>query len=238
VSQPIFKVEDLRVSYGEICALKGLNFEVYPGEIVALIGANGAGKTTTLRALSGITEAKGSILYLGKIIVKLPPEQRVALGISQAPEGRGIFAQMSVLENLQLGAHLRRDSKGIKQDLERCFEFFPRLKDRIGQMAGTLSGGEQQMLAICRCLMAKPKVMLLDEPSMGLAPLIVSQIFKIIQTLNQEEGMTIFLVEQNARMALKISQRAYVLEVGKIVLTGSGEDLLNNQQVQSAYLGL
>ncbi len=233
----MIRIENLEVFYGAIHAVKGICFHVGHGEIVSLIGGNGAGKTTTLRALSGILPSQGRIFFHGQDISRLDVSQRVGLGISQAPEGRGVFAQMTVLENLQLGAYLRNDRASIQQDLEKCYGLFPRLQDRQKQLAGTLSGGEQQMLAICRCLMAKPKVLLLDEPSLGLAPLIVSHIFKIIQSLNQE-GMTILLVEQNARMALKISHRAYVLETGKITLTGSGAELLSNTQVQTAYLGL
>ena len=199
----IFKVENLNVSYGSIHALKGLSFEVFDGEIVSLIGGNGAGKTTTLRALSGIVESKGLIQFKDQNISELAAPKRVALGIAQSPEGRGVFPQMSILENLQLGSYLRTDKHAIKQDLEKCFTLFPRLKERSKQLAGTLSGGEQQMLAICRALMSKPTALLLDEPSMGLAPIIVSQIFDIIKNLNKE-GMTILLVEQNARMALKI----------------------------------
>lgn len=233
----MIKIENLEVFYGAIHAVKGIHFQVGHGEIVSLIGGNGAGKTTTMRALSGILPSQGRIFFNGKDISLFDVSRRVGLGISQAPEGRGVFSQMTVLENLQLGAYLRNDPASIQKDLEKCYSLFPRLQDRQKQMAGTLSGGEQQMLAICRCLMAKPKVLLLDEPSLGLAPLIVSQIFKIIQSLNQE-GMTILLVEQNARMALKISHRAYVLETGKITLTGTGAELLSNTQVQTAYLGL
>ncbi|MBK7959876.1 MAG: ABC transporter ATP-binding protein [Bdellovibrionales bacterium] len=233
----VFKVENLQVSYGPIQALKGLDFEVKRGEIVSLIGGNGAGKTTTLRALSGIVESQGRIFFCGTDISTMEAPSRVGLGISQSPEGRGIFPQMSVLENLSLGAYLRNNKVEIADDLEKCFALFPRIRERAKQVAGTLSGGEQQMLAICRCLMSRPKVLLLDEPSMGLAPLIVSQIFKIIVSLNQE-GMTVLLVEQNARMALKIAHRAYVLETGRIVMTGTGAELLSNDSVRRAYLGI
>ncbi|MGZ3770176.1 MAG: ABC transporter ATP-binding protein [Bdellovibrio sp.] len=234
----LLKVENLEVFYGSIQALKGISFEVNSGEIVSLIGANGAGKTTTLRAISGLVSAKeGSISFNGQNLSNVPIYKRVSLGIAQSPEGRGVFPQMSVHENLEMGAYSRTDSAEIKKDLEMCFQLFPRLKERVWQMAGTLSGGEQQMLAICRALMCKPKMLLLDEPSLGLAPIIVAQIFEIVKKLNQE-GMTILLVEQNARMALKISHRAYVLETGKIVMKDSAQNLLANDEVRKAYLGV
>lgn len=215
-----------------------MSFEVRKGEVVSLIGSNGAGKTTTLRALSGLVEAKaGEITLKGEKINGSSPQDRVKRGMAQSPEGRGVFPQMSVYENLLLGAYLRSNQNEINKDLEHCFSLFPRLKERQGQMAGTLSGGEQQMLAICRALMSKPDFLLLDEPSMGLAPLIVAQIFQIILTLNKE-GITILLVEQNAKMALKVSHRAYVLETGKITLEGTGQELLANDEVQKAYLGI
>jgi branched-chain amino acid transport system ATP-binding protein len=233
----MLQVKDLNVYYGSIHALKGISFDVQKGEIVSLIGANGAGKTTTLRALSGIVDSKGSIIFDGKSLDGIKAYQRVGLGLAQSPEGRGVFPQMSVLENLEMGAYCRSDAAGIKKDLEHCFELFPRLKERIKQTAGTMSGGEQQMLAMSRALMAKPKLLLLDEPSLGLAPRIVSQIFEIIKKLNSE-GMTILLVEQNARMALKISHRAYCIETGKVTLSGKGSDLLNDDSVRRAYLGV
>lgn len=237
MSSVLLNVENLEVYYGSIHALKGLNFTVNAGEVVSLIGANGAGKTTTLRAISGLVPVQGKIEFSGKDLVSVPTHQRVSLGIAQSPEGRGVFPQMSIYENLEMGAYSRSDKAQIKTDLEMCFALFPRLKERIHQMAGTLSGGEQQMLAISRALMCKPKMLLLDEPSLGLAPLIVAQIFEIVKKLNQE-GMTILLVEQNARMALKISHRAYVLETGRIVMMDSAQNLLNNDEVRKSYLGI
>jgi branched-chain amino acid transport system ATP-binding protein len=235
--KPLLEVKDLRVSYGSIEALKGISFRVLPGEIVSLIGANGAGKTTTLRALSGLVEASGDVKLKEHNLLQTPPHLRVKLGLAQSPEGRGVFPQMTVLENLELGSYSRSDKVEIKRDLEYCYGLFPRVKERQKQLAGTLSGGEQQMLAICRALMCKPDILLLDEPSLGLAPLIVAQIFEIIQKLNKE-GKTILLVEQNARMALKISKRAYVLETGTISLEGTGTDLLANDEVRRSYLGV
>ncbi|WP_374034078.1 ABC transporter ATP-binding protein [Bdellovibrio bacteriovorus] len=235
---PLLSVENLDVYYGSIHALKGISFNVNEGEVVSLIGANGAGKTTTLRAISGIVPSQGRIHFCGEDLNKVSTFKRVGLGIAQSPEGRGVFPQMSVLENLEMGAYSRTDNAKIKQDLEMCLTLFPRMKERISQMAGTLSGGEQQMLAISRALMAKPRMLLLDEPSLGLAPLIVAQIFEIVKKLNQEEGMTVLLVEQNARMALKISHRAYVLECGRIVMQDSAQSLLNNDEVRKSYLGV
>jgi branched-chain amino acid transport system ATP-binding protein len=237
MTSTLLKVDQLEVYYGVIHALKGISFHVNSGEIVSLIGANGAGKTTTLRAISGLTSSKGVLTFDGQNLATVKSFQRVSLGIAQSPEGRGIFPEMSVLENLEMGAYSRKDKPGIKKDLELCFELFPRLKERVSQTAGTLSGGEQQMVAISRAIMCKPKMLLLDEPSLGLAPLIVAQIFEILKKLNQE-GMTILLVEQNARMALKISHRAYVLETGKIVLEDSAANLLNNDEVRKSYLGI
>ncbi|NUN06353.1 MAG: ABC transporter ATP-binding protein [Bdellovibrio sp.] len=237
MSSVLLNVENLEVFYGSIHALKGLNFTVNTGEVVSLIGANGAGKTTTLRAISGLVPVRGKIEFSGKDLVSVPTHQRVSLGIAQSPEGRGVFPQMSILENLEMGAYSRSDKAQIKTDLEMCFDLFPRLKERLQQMAGTLSGGEQQMLAISRALMCKPKMLLLDEPSLGLAPLIVAQIFEIVKKLNNE-GMTILLVEQNARMALKISHRAYVLETGRIVMADSAQNLLSNDEVRKSYLGI
>lgn len=234
---PMLKVENLEVFYGAVQALKRTSFEVHQGEVVSLIGANGAGKTTTLRAISGLVPTSGQILFKGEDLTQVPTHRRVHLGIAQSPEGRGVFPQMSVFENLEMGTYIRNDKAQIKKDMEMCFDLFPRIKERLWQMAGTLSGGEQQMLAICRALMCKPKLLLLDEPSLGLAPLIVAQIFEIIKKLNQE-GMTILLVEQNARMALKISHRAYVLETGKVVMSDSAAHLLANDEVRKAYLGV
>ena len=233
----LLTVENLEVYYSAIQALKGISFHVESGEVVSLIGSNGAGKTSTLRALSGLIPASGRIEFDGQELQSCPAYKRVSRGIAQSPEGRGVFPQMSVLENLEMGAYSRSDKLQIKKDIEHCFSLFPRLSERYQQMAGTLSGGEQQMLAISRALMCKPKMLLLDEPSLGLAPLVVAQIFEIVKKLNKEEKMTVLLVEQNARMALKISHRAYVLETGKIVLQDSAANLLNNEAVQKAYLG-
>lgn len=233
----ILEVTDLNVFYGAIHALKGLNLKVFPGEVVSLIGANGAGKTTTLRALSGIIPSKGVIRLKGVDIQNLPPHQRVRQGISQSPEGRGVFPHMTVEENLEMGAFIYTDKDQIEKDRDFCYSLFPRLKERRLQMAGTLSGGEQQMVAISRALMARPEVLLLDEPSLGLAPLIVAQIFEIIKHLNEVKTTTILLVEQNARMALKFSHRAYVMETGKITLEGKAADLLNDDSIRQSYLG-
>lgn len=233
----LLQVKNLEVYYGAIHAIKGLDFHINKGEIVSLIGANGAGKTTSLRAISGLLDCRGDILLEGKSIKSVPTHQRVRLGLAQSPEGRGVFPNMSVYENLEMGAYCRTDKKEIASDREHCFQLFPRLRERQKQMAGTLSGGEQQMLAMCRALMSRPQLLLLDEPSLGLAPLIVAQIFEIIKKVNSE-GMTVLLVEQNAKMALKISHRAYVLETGKIVMEGKGSDLLGNDEVRKSYLGI
>lgn len=232
----LLSVKDLQVHYGAIHAIKGISFEVNQGEVISLIGANGAGKSTTLRAISRLLPYTGSITFEEKDLSLLKPHEVVLQGLSQSPEGRGVFSNMTVLENLEMGAYTRHDKKEIHEDLENAFVLFPRLKERIKQVAGTLSGGEQQMLAIARALMSRPKVLLLDEPSLGLAPLIVAQIFEIIQNLNKQ-GKTILLVEQNAHMALKIAHRAYVIETGKITMSGKGQDLLHNEDVRKAYLG-
>lgn len=233
----MLELVDLHVGYGAIQALRGINLKVGAGQIVTLIGANGAGKSTTLRAISGLRPpSQGKILFLGQDISRLPPHAIVGLGISQAPEGRGVFPELTVLDNLELGAFLRRDKPGIQADLERCFQLFPRLKERRGQYAGTLSGGEQQMLAISRALMSRPKLLLLDEPSLGLAPQIVDVIFDIIKEINAA-GTTILLVEQNAARALDVSHFGYVLETGAIVLEGEAQALLASDQVRKAYLG-
>ena len=237
MNDAILQVKHLHVYYGSIHAIKGLNFHVNKGEVVSLIGANGAGKTSTLRAISGLVDSTGEIYLSGTPLGPIKIYDRVKLGLAQSPEGRGVFANMSVLENLQMGAYFRSDKNEILQDIEKCYEFFPRLKERKSQLAGTLSGGEQQMLAISRAMMARPKLLLLDEPSLGLAPMVVMQIFEIIKKLNSE-GVTILLVEQNARMALKVSDRAYVLETGKIVMDGKGQDLLNDDSVRQHYLGV
>lgn len=233
----MLEIKNLNVHYGVIHALKDISLTVNTGEIVTLIGANGAGKTTTLRTISGLNKAtSGEILLEGKNITGTPAPQRVEMGISQVPEGRRIFPAMSVLENLELGAYLRNDKPEIKKDMEMVFERFPILGKRIKQLAGTLSGGEQQMLAMGRALMSRPRILLLDEPSMGLAPLLVREIFEIIKDINQA-GTTILLVEQNASMALSIAHRAYVLETGSIVLSGTGEELAKSSEIQKAYLG-
>ncbi|MBO8137872.1 MAG: ABC transporter ATP-binding protein [Desulfotomaculum sp.] len=233
----LLEIKDLHVSYGAIRALSGISFNINKGEIVALIGANGAGKSTTLRTISGLIKpAKGSIFYKGMELTKLPPHKIVEAGISQVPEGRRVFPDMTVMENLEMGAYTRKDKAEIKESLKSVFKRFPRLEERKCQLAGTLSGGEQQMLAMGRALMARPDVMLLDEPSMGLAPMLVKEIFNIIKDINQT-GTTILLVEQNAHMALSISDRAYVLETGNIVLSGRADELAHNEQVRKAYLG-
>ncbi len=236
MSTCMLSVKDLSVFYGGIHALKGMSFEVNVGEVVSLIGANGAGKTTTLRAISGILPYTGEILFLGEKLLTEKPHLIMERGISHCPEGRGVFSNLTVLENLEMGAYIRNDKKGIKQDFEMCFELFPRLRERTKQISGTLSGGEQQMLAMSRALMSRPKLLMLDEPSLGLAPIIVAQIFEIIKKVNST-GMTILLVEQNARMALKVSDRAYVVETGLISMQGRGTDLLGDKKVINSYLG-
>lgn len=230
-------IKNLNVYYGAIHAVKDLNLEVGDGEIVTLIGSNGAGKSTTLHTISGLIKPKtGSILYKGNEIVGIPAHKLVGQGLVQVPEGRHVFAEMTVMENLDMGAYLRKDKDGIARDKEKVFEKFPRLKERISQTAGTLSGGEQQMLAMGRALMSRPQLLLLDEPSMGLAPLLVREIFSIIKEINSE-GTTVLLVEQNANMALSIADRAYVLENGRVVLSGTAAELAASEAVQKAYLG-
>ncbi|MEY4391641.1 MAG: hypothetical protein RLZZ544_350 [Actinomycetota bacterium] len=234
----LLEVNDLHVFYGRIEAIKGISFTVGEGEVVTLIGANGAGKTTTLRTLSGVRPvAQGSVMFDGQDITNMPPHERVKMGICQAPEGRGIFPGMTVLENLEMGTYTRK-SKDAKQaeELEHVFELFPRLKERISQHGGTLSGGEQQMLAIGRALMSRPRLLLLDEPSMGLAPMLIAQIFEIIKKIN-EDGVSVLLVEQNATQALRTAHRAYVLETGYSVKSGTGAELLHDPAVRAAYLG-
>jgi branched-chain amino acid transport system ATP-binding protein len=231
------EVEDIHTYYGNIQALKGISLEVNEGECVTLIGANGAGKSTTLRSISGLTPPRsGAIRFDGREIAQLPPQEIVGLGICQSPEGRKCFQRMTVRENLELGAYLRRDHAGIQADLERVFGLFPRLDERQSQKAGTMSGGEQQMLAIGRALMGKPKILLLDEPSMGISPVLTERIYETIAEINNE-GMTILLVEQNANFALDVSKRAYVLETGKVVMSDSSDELRTNPEVQKAYLG-
>ena len=233
----MLEVKDLHVHYGVIEALKGVSLQVEQGKIVSLIGANGAGKTTMLHAISGIVKKSGgSIAFLGNDITKAKAKNIVEQGLIQVPEGRRIFTGLTVYENLMMGAFLRKDKEGIQKDLQRCYELFPILSERTNQDAATLSGGEQQMLAMARALMAQPKLLLLDEPSMGLAPILVKEIFSIIEEINKN-GTTILLIEQNAKMALSIADKAYVLETGNIVLEGSGKELLNSANVQKAYLG-
>lgn len=233
----MLEIKDLEVYYGVIQAIKGISFEVNKGEVIALIGANGAGKTTILHTITGLlSPKKGSVMYEGTDITKTPAHKIVSLGMAHVPEGRRVFADLSVYENLKMGAYTRKDKNEVEETLERVYERFPRLKERKSQMAGTLSGGEQQMLAMGRALMSKPKIILMDEPSMGLSPILVNEIFDIIQEVSKS-GTTVLLVEQNAKKALSIADRAYVLETGKIVLEGKAEDLLNDDSIKKAYLG-
>lgn len=233
----MLKIEDLEVSYGAVQALRGISMEVNDGEIVSLIGANGAGKTTTLHAITGLAPIKsGSVIYDGHDLRKTDPSRIVTMGLAHVPEGRQVFTRMTVAENLAMGAYFRKDKKAIAEDLERVYARFPRLKERAKQLAGTLSGGEQQMLAMGRALMSRPKLLLLDEPSMGLAPLLIKEIFNIIVDINKS-GTTVLLVEQNANMALSIANRAYVLETGRITLSGKAQDLAASEDVRKAYLG-
>ena len=234
--ETILKVEGINVYYGAIHAIKDISFEVNKGEIVTLIGANGAGKTTTQQTISGLLHTRtGSITFQGQNITNIRADKLVSRGLAQVPEGRRVFLQMSVQENLEMGAYTQPQA-GVPKDLEMVFELFPRLKERRNQVAGTLSGGEQQMLAMGRAMMSHPKLLMLDEPSMGLAPLLVEQIFEIIKNLNKQ-GSTILLVEQNAQMALSVAHRGYVLETGKIVTTGTGEELIRSPEIKKAYLG-
>jgi branched-chain amino acid transport system ATP-binding protein len=233
---PLLEVEDIHTFYGNIEALKGVSLTVEEGEVVTLIGSNGAGKSTTLRSISGVTPPRtGSVRFEGREIAKVPPQEVVAMGISQSPEGRHCFPRMTVRENLDMGAYLRRD-KEIGADMERVFDLFPRLQERERQKAGTMSGGEQQMLAIGRALMARPRLLLLDEPSMGIAPVLVDRIYETIEEINRQ-GTTILLVEQNANYALSVSTRGYVLETGAVAVTDTSENLRSNPDVQTAYLG-
>jgi branched-chain amino acid transport system ATP-binding protein len=237
MSDTLLKVTDLHAAYGKIEALRGVSLEVKEGEIVTLIGANGAGKSTTLKTVSGqLSPKSGTIEYQGAAIGGTPPHVITGKGIIQVPEGRRIFSRMTVMENLEMGAFLRKDKDGIAADLDHVFELFPRLKERIAQKGGTLSGGEQQMLAMGRSLMSNPTLLMLDEPSMGLAPVVVETIFEIIEKLNKD-GITILLVEQNANLALAVADRGYVLETGEIALTGTGKELAANEAVRKAYLG-
>ena len=233
----MLEVKDLEVYYGMIQAIKGISFEVNQGEVIALIGANGAGKTTTLHTITGLLAPKsGSVLFEGKDITKVPAHKIVSMGMAHVPEGRRVFAELSVYENLKMGAYTRKDKKEIEESLANVYKRFPRLEERKNQMAGTLSGGEQQMLAMGRALMSKPKIILMDEPSMGLSPIFVNEIFDIIRAVS-ESGTTVLLVEQNAKKALSISDRAYVLETGTITMSGKAKDLLEDEAVKKAYLG-
>ncbi len=237
MSEPVLSVKDLQVHYGAIHALRGISLEVPDGKVVALIGANGAGKTTTLRAITRMLRVSaGSVRFRGEELTRLQPHEIVARGLAHAPEGRGIFLNLTVRENLELGAFLRGDGDGIRKDLEHCFELFPILKERIDQVAGTLSGGEQQMLAVARALMSRPKLLLLDEPSLGLAPQVVERIFQVLREVSQA-GVALLLVEQNAHKALQIAHRGYVLETGEVVMQGTGKELLASPEVRKAYLG-
>ena len=233
----MLSVKDLQVYYGSIHAIKGISFDVNQGEVIALIGANGAGKTTTLHTITGLLAPKsGSVLFEGKDITKVPAHKIVSMGMAHVPEGRRVFAELSVYENLKMGAYTRKDKKEIEESLANVYKRFPRLEERKNQMAGTLSGGEQQMLAMGRALMSKPKIILMDEPSMGLSPIFVNEIFDIIRAVS-ESGTTVLLVEQNAKKALSISDRAYVLETGTITMSGKAKDLLEDEAVKKAYLG-
>ncbi|MBQ5590390.1 MAG: ABC transporter ATP-binding protein [Clostridia bacterium] len=233
----LLEVKDLEVYYGMINALKGVSFEVNEGEVVALIGANGAGKTTILHTVTGLLSAKsGSVVYDGNDVTKVPAHRIVTMGMAHVPEGRRVFQQLTVLENLKMGAYTRSSAKEIEETLKEVYEHFPRLEERKNQIAGTLSGGEQQMLAMGRAMMSKPKLIVMDEPSMGLSPLLVKEVFKIIEVMHKA-GITVLLVEQNAKMALSIADRAYVLETGKITFSGTGEELMSSEEIQKAYLG-
>ena len=236
MNAPLLAIKGLDVVYGNIHAVRDVSFEVHPGEIVTLIGANGAGKSSVLRAISGIIPYSGGISFEGKDLRRIPADRIVALGIAHVPEGRGIFCNLSVWENLKLATWQRKDRHGVSRDVERVFTLFPRLKERKDQPGGTLSGGEQQMLALGRAMMSRGKLMLLDEPSMGLAPVLVRDIFKTLAEINRE-GTTVLLIEQNANLALRAASRGYVLETGCIVLSGTGEELIGDQRVREAYLG-
>lgn len=234
---PLLQLKGAQVAYGAIQAVKGVDLELYKGELVCLIGANGAGKTTTLNAIAGTLALSGGTLeYAGENLAGVPAHKRLRKGIALVPEGRGIFTRLTVEENLRMGAYIRDDAPGIEADLERVYQMLPRVKERLAQIAGTLSGGEQQMVAIGRALLSRPKLLLLDEPSMGLAPLVVEKIFEVVQSV-KDEGVTILLVEQNANLALEFAQRGYVMDSGKVTLTGTGEELLSNPAVRAAYLG-
>ena len=236
-STAMLQIKGLKVSYGGIQAVKGVDLEVREGELVTLIGANGAGKTTTMKAITGIKGwAGGDIIYQGKSIKGVPTFELLKRGLAMVPEGRGIFSRMSILENMQMGAYLRTDADEVQKDVERMFGFFPRLKERATQLAGTLSGGEQQMLAMARAIISRPKLLLLDEPSMGLSPIMVEKIFEVVREISKE-GLTVLLVEQNARLALKAATRGYVMDSGLMIMSGDAKDMLDDPRVRAAYLG-
>jgi len=237
VSRPLLALENVEARYGQVRALHGISFQVEEGSMLALLGANGAGKTTTLRAISGTVRATGDIVFAGRRISGRPPEAIARLGVAHVPEGRGIFADLSVHDNLRLGAYVRRDRAAVRRDLERVLEYFPLLGRRRSQAAGTLSGGEQQMLALGRALLQRPRLLMLDEPSLGLAPRVVREIFAVLARLNQEEGLTVLVVEQNARLALRVCPRACVLEVGRVALAGDSASLRRDESVRTSYLG-
>jgi branched-chain amino acid transport system ATP-binding protein len=234
---PLLELENVEARYGQVKALHGVTLAVDEGEIVSVLGANGAGKTTTLRAISGTVKKTGSIVFAGKSIARRSPEAVARRGIAHVPEGRGTFMELTVRENLRLGAYVRRNGKSFKGDLERVFSHFAWMRDRAGQQAGTLSGGEQQMLALARALMQRPRLLLLDEPSLGLAPIVVAEIFRIVRELNEQEGLSVVVVEQNANLALESSQRAYVLEVGRVAVAGTSDELRRHESVRKSYLG-
>jgi branched-chain amino acid transport system ATP-binding protein len=233
----LLELHGVRAAYGPIKALHGVDIEVAEGAVVALLGANGAGKTTTLRAISGMVRTSGRIRFDGRDILNRAPEEVTRLGVAHVPEGRGTLAQLTVWENLQMGAYIRRDRGGIKEDLERACGYFPWIRERRQQVAALLSGGEQQMLAIARALMLRPRLLLLDEPSLGLAPIVVREIFGIVEAINREEGLTVLIVEQNANLALQLARRAYLLEVGRVVLEGGSDELARNDSVRRSYMG-
>ena len=233
----MLKIKGLQVNYGGIQAVKGVDLEIAQGELVSLIGANGAGKTTTMKAITGLKPySAGDIEYMGQSIKGVPAHELLKRGLAMVPEGRGIFARMSIIENMQMGAYLRTDNEGIKKDVERMFGFFPRLKERATQLAGTLSGGEQQMLAMARAVISKPKLLLLDEPSMGLSPIMVEKIFEVVREISKE-GITVMLVEQNARLALQAADRGYVMDSGMVTMSGDAKQMLHDPKVRAAYLG-
>ncbi|KAF1025387.1 MAG: High-affinity branched-chain amino acid transport ATP-binding protein LivF [Burkholderia plantarii] len=237
MSAAMLKISGLQVNYGGIQAVKGVDMEVRQGELVTLIGANGAGKTTSMKAITGLKPfSGGDIVYEGKSIKGVPAHELLKRGLAMVPEGRGIFARMSILENMQMGAYLRKDKEQIKKDVERMFGFFPRLRERATQFAGTLSGGEQQMLAMARAILSRPKLLLLDEPSMGLSPIMVEKIFEVVREISKE-GLTVLLVEQNARLALQAADRGYVMDSGLVTMTGNAKDMLDDPKVRAAYLG-